>query len=87
MLDEECLRPGTVNEDTFLAKLNQLFATHKHYESKETQSARHIMDTSLPPQCFRIHHYAGKVGHPPAPTPGATGTPGASPRELRGWRC
>ncbi|NXW58004.1 MYO1A protein, partial [Eurystomus gularis] len=61
MLDEECLRPGVVNEDTFLTKLNQLFATHKHYESKETQNARHIMDTSLPPRCFRIHHYAGKV--------------------------
>ncbi|XP_037227240.1 unconventional myosin-Ia [Falco rusticolus] len=61
MLDEECLRPGVVNEDTFLTKLNQLFTTHKHYESRETQNARHIMDTSLPPQSFRIHHYAGKV--------------------------
>ncbi|NXW25775.1 MYO1A protein, partial [Circaetus pectoralis] len=61
MLDEECLRPGVVNEDTFLTKLNQLFATHKHYESKETQNARRVMDASLPPQCFRIHHYAGKV--------------------------
>ncbi|XP_074021093.1 unconventional myosin-Ia isoform X2 [Numenius arquata] len=61
MLDEECLRPGVVNEDTFLTKLNQLFATHKHYESKETQNARRVMDTSLPSQCFRIHHYAGKV--------------------------
>ncbi|XP_042652650.1 unconventional myosin-Ia isoform X2 [Tyto alba] len=61
MLDEECLRPGVVNEGTFLTKLNQLFATHKHYESKETQNARRVMDTSLPPQCFRIHHYAGKV--------------------------
>ncbi|XP_068266875.1 unconventional myosin-Ia isoform X2 [Nyctibius grandis] len=61
MLDEECLRPGVVNEDTFLAKLNQLFAAHKHYESKETQNARRITDASLPPQCFRIHHYAGKV--------------------------
>uniref|UniRef100_A0A8B9MQI1 Unconventional myosin-Ia n=1 Tax=Accipiter nisus TaxID=211598 RepID=A0A8B9MQI1_9AVES len=61
MLDEECLRPGVVNEDTFLTKLNQLFATHKHYESKETQNARHVMDASLLPQCFRIHHYAGKV--------------------------
>ncbi|KFO75023.1 Unconventional myosin-Ia, partial [Cuculus canorus] len=61
MLDEECLRPGVVNEDTFLTKLNQLFATHKHYESRETQNARHIMDASLLPQCFRIHHYAGKV--------------------------
>ncbi|NXK15475.1 MYO1A protein, partial [Herpetotheres cachinnans] len=61
MLDEECLRPGVVNEDTFLTKLNQLFTTHKHYESKETQNARRVMDASLPPQCFRIHHYAGKV--------------------------
>ncbi|XP_075301937.1 unconventional myosin-Ia isoform X2 [Opisthocomus hoazin] len=61
MLDEECLRPGVVTEDTFLTKLNQLFATHKHYESKETQNDRRIMDASLPPQCFRIHHYAGKV--------------------------
>ncbi|KAM9252090.1 LOW QUALITY PROTEIN: unconventional myosin-Ia [Cariama cristata] len=61
MLDEECLRPGVVNEDTFLAKLNQLFATHKHYESKETQNAQHVTDASLPLRCFRIHHYAGKV--------------------------
>lgn len=61
MLDEECLRPGVVNEDTFITKLNQLLATHKHYESKETQNARHITDASLTPRCFRIHHYAGKV--------------------------
>lgn len=86
MLDEECLRPGVVNEDTFLTKLNQLFATHKHYESKETQNAQHVMDASLPSQCFRIHHYAGKVcrchGHPPAPSApalmGAARTPGSS---------
>lgn len=68
MLDEECLRPGVVNEDTFVTKLNQLFATHKHYESKETQNAKHVTDLSLPQRCFRIHHYAGKVrsthGHP-----------------------
>ncbi|KAM6039039.1 unconventional myosin-Ia isoform 2-T2 [Chlamydotis macqueenii] len=61
MLDEECLRPGVVNEETFLTKLNQLFAAHQRYESKETQNARHVMDASLPAQCFRIHHYAGKV--------------------------
>ncbi|XP_054033345.1 unconventional myosin-Ia isoform X2 [Dryobates pubescens] len=61
MLDEECLRPGVVNEDTFLSKLNQLFAGHKHYESRETQNARRVMDPSLLPHCFRIHHYAGKV--------------------------
>lgn len=71
MLDEECLRPGVVNEDTFLTKLNQLLATHKHYESKETQNARRITDTSLPPRCFRIHHYAGKVWQCHAPLPGA----------------
>ncbi|NWY64976.1 MYO1A protein, partial [Erithacus rubecula] len=61
MLDEECLRPGVVNEDTFLSKLNQLLANHERYESKETQNARRITDSSLPERCFRIHHYAGKV--------------------------
>ncbi|XP_048784653.1 unconventional myosin-Ia isoform X8 [Lagopus muta] len=61
MLDEECLRPGTVNEDTFITKLNQIFASHKHYESKETLNAKHVTDISLPLRCFRIHHYAGKV--------------------------
>uniref|UniRef100_A0A8C8RMZ1 Unconventional myosin-Ia n=1 Tax=Pelusios castaneus TaxID=367368 RepID=A0A8C8RMZ1_9SAUR len=61
MLDEECLRPGVVNEETFLAKLDQKFARHKHYESKATQNARRIMDASLGSTCFRIHHYAGKV--------------------------
>lgn len=95
MLDEECLRPGVVNEDTFLTKLNQLFATHKHYESRETQNARHVMDASLLPQCFRIHHYAGKVcRHPLAPIAlspaGAAGTPPRGPLpsfawEMRGW--
>ncbi|XP_019466818.1 unconventional myosin-Ia [Meleagris gallopavo] len=61
MLDEECLRPGTVNEDTFITKLNQIFASHKRYESKETLNAKHVTDVSLPLRCFRIHHYAGKV--------------------------
>uniref|UniRef100_A0A8C4VHZ4 Unconventional myosin-Ia n=1 Tax=Gopherus evgoodei TaxID=1825980 RepID=A0A8C4VHZ4_9SAUR len=61
MLDEECLRPGVVTEETFLAKLNQVCASHKHYESRATQNARHVMDTSLASSCFRVHHYAGKV--------------------------
>ncbi|XP_061471126.1 unconventional myosin-Ia-like isoform X2 [Rhineura floridana] len=61
MLDEECLRPGEVNEATFLNKLNHVFEKHKHYESRVTQNAKHIMDASLPANCFRIHHYAGKV--------------------------
>ncbi|XP_053153557.1 unconventional myosin-Ia-like [Hemicordylus capensis] len=61
MLDEECLRPGEVNETTFLAKLNHVFKDHKHYESRATQNAKHIMDSSLSANNFRIHHYAGKV--------------------------
>ncbi|XP_028928775.1 unconventional myosin-Ia [Ornithorhynchus anatinus] len=61
MLDEECLRPGTVSDSTFLAKLNQLFPAHGHYESRVTQNARRVQDPSLPLSSFRIHHYAGKV--------------------------
>uniref|UniRef100_A0A8C6XRI0 Unconventional myosin-Ia n=1 Tax=Naja naja TaxID=35670 RepID=A0A8C6XRI0_NAJNA len=61
MLDEECLRPGEVNEETFLNKLNQVFAKHQRFESRVTQNAKHIMDASLPVNCFRIQHYAGKV--------------------------
>uniref|UniRef100_A0A8D0B387 Unconventional myosin-Ia n=1 Tax=Salvator merianae TaxID=96440 RepID=A0A8D0B387_SALMN len=61
MLDEECLRPGVVNETTFLNKLNQVFAKHQHYESRTTQNAKRIMDASMSANCFRIHHYAGKV--------------------------
>ncbi|XP_077185211.1 unconventional myosin-Ia-like isoform X1 [Paroedura picta] len=61
MLDEECLRPGNVNEVTFLSKLNQVFKRHKRYESRVTQNAKHIMDASMLADCFRIDHYAGKV--------------------------
>lgn len=61
MLDEECLRPGNVTEKTFLQKLNQTFSSHQHYESKETQSAKFITDVTLPANCFRVQHYAGKV--------------------------
>ncbi|XP_034648937.1 unconventional myosin-Ia isoform X2 [Trachemys scripta elegans] len=61
MLDEECLRPGVVTEETFLAKLNQVCASHKHYESRDTQNAQRITDASLAGPCFRVHHYAGKV--------------------------
>ncbi|XP_072104793.1 unconventional myosin-Ib-like [Mobula birostris] len=61
MLDEECLRPGTVTEMTFLQKLNQFFSGHQHFESKETQSSKFITDLTLPANCFRVQHYAGKV--------------------------
>ncbi|KAM9230083.1 unconventional myosin-Ia [Dugong dugon] len=61
MLDEECLRPGVVSDSTFLAKLNQLFSQHEHYESKVTQNAQHQYDHTMGLSCFRICHYAGKV--------------------------
>lgn len=61
MLDEECLRPGVVSDTTFLAKLNQLFSKHDHYESKVTQNAQRQYDHSMGLSCFRICHYAGKV--------------------------
>ncbi|XP_073927402.1 unconventional myosin-Ib isoform X4 [Castor canadensis] len=61
MLDEECLRPGTVTDETFLEKLNQICATHQHFESRMSKCSRFLNDTSLPHSCFRIQHYAGKV--------------------------
>lgn len=70
MLDEECLRPGTVTDETFLEKLNQVCATHQHFESRMSKCSRFLNDTSLPHSCFRIQHYAGKVwglGRPTRP--------------------
>ncbi|ERE90602.1 myosin-Ia [Cricetulus griseus] len=61
MLDEECLRPGVVSDSTFLAKLNQLFSKHSHYESRVTQNAQRQYDHTMGLSCFRICHYAGKV--------------------------
>uniref|UniRef100_A0A8C6HIQ9 Myosin IA n=1 Tax=Mus spicilegus TaxID=10103 RepID=A0A8C6HIQ9_MUSSI len=61
MLDEECLRPGVVSDSTFLAKLNQLFSKHSHYESKVSQNAQRQYDRTMGLSCFRINHYAGKV--------------------------
>uniref|UniRef100_UPI00398F7CAE unconventional myosin-Ib isoform X2 n=1 Tax=Pristiophorus japonicus TaxID=55135 RepID=UPI00398F7CAE len=61
MLDEECLRPGTVTDETFLEKLNQVCAIHERFESRMSKSSRFLNDTTLPHNCFRIQHYAGKV--------------------------
>ncbi|XP_072903069.1 unconventional myosin-Ib isoform X3 [Hemitrygon akajei] len=61
MLDEECLRPGIVTDETFLEKLNQVCAVHERFESRMSKSSRFLNDTSLPHNCFRIQHYAGKV--------------------------
>uniref|UniRef100_A0AAQ4R5Q2 Unconventional myosin-Ib n=1 Tax=Gasterosteus aculeatus aculeatus TaxID=481459 RepID=A0AAQ4R5Q2_GASAC len=61
MLDEECLRPGTVTDETFLDKLNTICAGHKHFESRQSKNSKFLTDHSLPHNCFRIQHYAGKV--------------------------
>uniref|UniRef100_A0A668VC03 Unconventional myosin-Ib n=1 Tax=Oreochromis aureus TaxID=47969 RepID=A0A668VC03_OREAU len=61
MLDEECLRPGTVTDETFLDKLNTICADHQHFESRLNKNSKFLNDHSLPHNCFRIQHYAGKV--------------------------
>ncbi|XP_073701294.1 unconventional myosin-Ib isoform X4 [Garra rufa] len=61
MLDEECLRPGTVTDETFLDKLNTVCAKHQHFESRQSKNSKFLTDHSLPHNCFRIQHYAGKV--------------------------
>lgn len=61
MLDEECLRPGTVTDETFLDKLNTICAEHQHFESRLSKNSKFLNDHSLPHSCFRIQHYAGKV--------------------------
>ncbi|XP_031415387.1 unconventional myosin-Ib isoform X7 [Clupea harengus] len=61
MLDEECLRPGTVTDETFLDKLNTICAEHQHFESRQSKNSKFLTDHSLPHNCFRIQHYAGKV--------------------------
>ena len=59
MLDEECLRPGDVTDQTFLAKLEAAYGGHEHFESRN--DSRFLTDKSLPHEAFRIQHYAGKV--------------------------
>ena len=65
MLDEECLRPGTVTDITFLDKLNTVCADHQHFESRLSKNSKFLTDHSLPHSCFRIQHYAGKVRESP----------------------
>lgn len=70
MLDEECLRPGVVSDETFLNKLNQTCCGHPHYESRGCKKNR--SDKTLPHNAFRLIHYAGSVTSltsPPDPIP------------------
>lgn len=59
MLDEECLRPGNVSDETFLQKLNQACSNHAHYESRGCRKSQ--SDRTLPHDAFRLVHYAGSV--------------------------
>ena len=59
MLDEECLRPGHVSDETFLNKLSQTCAHHDHFESRGCRKAQ--SDKTLPHDAFRLQHYAGAV--------------------------
>ena len=59
MLDEECLRPGTVTDTTFLTKLNVACCNHVHYESRGCRKTQG--DRSLPHDAFKLIHYAGAV--------------------------
>uniref|UniRef100_A0A8C5MDR4 Unconventional myosin-Ia n=1 Tax=Leptobrachium leishanense TaxID=445787 RepID=A0A8C5MDR4_9ANUR len=63
ILDEECLRPGTVTDATFLEKLGQQLKDHKHFKSKASQNDKRITDVTLPDNAFRIEHYAGQVNY------------------------
>ena len=56
-LDEECMRPGEATDMTYLAKLNNRFKGHAHFESRELK----VSDKTLPHDAFRLKHYAGDV--------------------------
>ena len=60
MLDEECLRPGVVSDNTLLSKLNATCAAHRHYESRGCR--KNLNDKTIPHDAFRLVHYAGTVG-------------------------
>lgn len=60
MLDEECLRPGPATDESFLYKLTKVCQDSPYFESKGCKNLTGA-DVSLPPQCFRLRHYAGAV--------------------------
>ena len=53
MLDEECLRPGLVTDDTFLRKLSDTFQGHPHLETRLQQQKANMTDHTLPFDAFR----------------------------------
>ncbi|GFR18852.1 unconventional myosin-Ib [Trichonephila clavata] len=59
LLDEECLRPGPVSDETFLYKLTQACKDNPYFESRGCRNF--IADSTLPHHSFRVRHYAGAV--------------------------
>ncbi|RUS71257.1 hypothetical protein EGW08_020980 [Elysia chlorotica] len=59
LLDEECLRPGTTTDSTFLEKMDSRCESHPHYESRRCK--KNQSDKTLPHEAFRLRHYAGNV--------------------------
>lgn len=58
-LDEQCLRPGNKDDNMWLEKLDEKFATHEHYTSKKCSSK----DKTIAFGHFRLKHYAGNVDY------------------------
>lgn len=59
VLDEECLRPGDVSDETFLAKLTAVVGTHAHFITHETSD--YEGRKTIQRNEFRLRHYAGDV--------------------------
>jgi myosin-1 len=59
ILDDECLRPGDVSDETFLDKLSKSVGTHPHFVSHETTDYEGRKE--LARDEFRLKHYAGDV--------------------------
>ncbi|EGD72824.1 MYO1C protein [Salpingoeca rosetta] len=63
ILNEECIRPGNVSDDTFLERLNQSLGRHPHYLSHATITHQQRKSLALGRRDFQIKHYAGDVNY------------------------
>lgn len=61
VLDDMCLRPGSVEDSMFLDTLNRTtgVVNHNHFESRSKREF--YSDSSMSRHDFRLVHYAGKV--------------------------
>ncbi|XP_044541399.1 unconventional myosin-Ih [Gracilinanus agilis] len=59
ILDEECLRPGTPTDLSFLEKLEEKVGKHAHFQTRKLASPKARKKISW--MEFRLLHYAGEV--------------------------